>query len=272
MKRDTIILFSFLSLLFFTCKNDAVDEKLSQVQELNTPSIPVNNNQPEKDTKFGQKIDCNSLQDKKVIFEIATFILNKHDNDQIWNLSEIDTTDFFTTEDYFTNSKTKNRLVLIGGSAGMSSGSADNLLILLACSNSLNIIWSGQVGDFTLTDIADLNCDGIKEIVVKASAMWMGECYDSYNIFNFKEDKQNYIYKAHSTSVIECGRDDLSEIYKKGDTLENMFDCSLIKINDKNFKVQQIKTTKIHNGGKTGDEVLKKLKVIVDTTNVKLKQ
>src|SRR6185503_3329442 len=79
-----------------------------------------------------RSFDCNSLADKKTIYTIAKSIIDNHDNDQIWNLSEVDTTDFFTIEGNFINSKTKNRLVLMNGTAGMSSGTADNLLILFS--------------------------------------------------------------------------------------------------------------------------------------------
>lgn len=218
-----------------------------------------------------QQFDCNSLTDKKVIYKIAKSIIDKHDNEQIWNLSEVDTADFFTTEDYLINPKTKSRLVLIGGNAGMSSGTADNLLILFSCSDSINIVWSGQIGDFEPSDIKDLNGDGIKEIVCTSSMMWIGECNDSYNIFNFKDGKQNFIFTSHSTSVLDCGRYNLGELFKQGDTLEHKLDCSLAKLHDKEFNVQQIQTIKIHNGGQTDDEIIKNLRVVTDTTNIKLK-
>jgi len=247
MKRHTYIIIIVLTIGLFACNNFADKSSMKEKQ-----------------------FDCNSLTDKKVIYKIAKSIIDKHDNDQIWNLSEIDTTDFFTTEDYFTNPKSKNRLVLIGGNAGMSAGSADNLLILFSCSDTLNILWSGQIGDFNQSDIIDVNGDGVKEIVYNSSMMWMGECNDSYNIFNFKDGKQNFIYGAHSNSVIDCGYDNLAEIYKPGDTLENMFDCSLLKLNNKKYEVRQIHTIKIHNGGLTDNEILKKIKVILDTTIIKL--
>lgn len=248
MKRYTNILTLILAIGLFAC-----------------------NNLTDKISKKEQQFDCNSFINKKVIFEIAKSIIEKKDNEQIWNISEIDTTDFFITEDYFTNSKTKNRLVHIGCNAGLSSGTADNLLILLSCSDTLNILWSGQVGDFNQTNIIDLNGDGVKEIVCNSSMMWMGECNDNYNIFNFKDGKQNFIFTSHSTSVLDCGRNNLSELFKQGDTLEQKFDCSLLKLSDKEYNVRQIQTTKIHNGGQTDDEIIKNLKVVVDTTNIKLR-
>lgn len=229
------------------------------------------NNQTSKTSERRSNFDCNSLTDKKFIFEIAQSIVDKHDNEQIWNISKIDTTDFFTTEDFFTNSKTKNRIVLVGGSAGGSSGSARNLLILFSCSDTFKVLWAGQVGGFTQNDIADLNEDGLKEITINSGSVWMGECNDIYEIFNFKDGTQKILYTAHSNSVIDCGRDNLSRIYKQGDTLESTFDCSLLKIKDNKFEVKQIHKVKVHNGGHSDEEIFKNLVVTLDTTNIKLK-
>jgi hypothetical protein len=225
----------------------------------------------------GQRIaehlfDCNSLTDKKNIYEIAKSIINDGNNEHIWNLHDIDTTDFFTTEDYFTNPKTKNRLVLIGGNAGLSAGTATNLLILFSCSDT--VIWAGQVGN--LTEIADVNGDGIMEIIINTGSAWMGEINEWYEIFNFKDGKQNFLFTAHSKSVIDNDGDsdvffNLPEYYKKGDTLENSFDCSLIKHNENEYGVKQIRTVKIHNGGQTEKEILKRMRVFTDTTIINLK-
>jgi hypothetical protein len=217
------------------------------------------------------QFDCNSLSDKKVIYSIAKSIIDKHDNEQIWNLYEIDTTDFLSIEDYFTNTRSKNRLVLIGGRAGMSSGTADNLLILFSCSDTFHVVWAGQVGDFKQSDIKDLDGDGIKEIVCNSGMIWMGECDENYNIFNFKNGKQNLVYSAHSTSFIDCGKDNFDELFKLGDTLEHKFDCLLLKTKDNEYSVQQIQTSKIHNGGHTDEEIIKNLKVNIDTTTIGLK-
>jgi len=234
-------------------------------------TFSCNTKDSDKKIKKEQQFDCNSLTDKKLIYKIAKSIINKHDNENIWNLSEIDTTTFFTTEDFFTSPTIKNRLVLIGGNAGLSSGTADNLLMLFSCSDSLKVLWSGQIGDFKQSDIQDVNGDGIKEIVCKSSLIWMGACNDSYDIFNFKDSKQHFIFEAHSRSVVDCGFDNLGDLYKQGDTLEKKLECSLIRCNEKKYNIQQIQTTKIHNGGRTDDEIIKNLKVIMDTVNIKLK-
>jgi hypothetical protein len=229
------------------------------------------NNQIEKAVKQQNKtIDCNTLSDKKIVYTIAKSILDKKDNNQIWNLSEVDTSELLTTEDFFTNDRTKSRLVLIGGSAGLSSGTADNLLIIFECTDTSTVIWSGQVGDISLTDIKDLDNDGIKEIVCNESMTWMGECNDSYKIFNFKGGHHNIIYSTHSNSIIDCGKEEIGDFYKKGDTLETKYNCLLLENMDKTYNIRQIKTIKIHNGGKSDKDILKYLKVVIDTSVISI--
>lgn len=215
-------------------------------------------------------MECDSLTYKKEIFRIAKSIIDKQDNEQIWNLHDIDTTDYFMTEDFFTSPNKKERVVVIGGNAGLSSGSADKLLILLTSSDTFKIVWAGQTGDFNLSDIEDFNQDGIKEIVCKSSSIWMGECKDNFSIFNFKDGRQNFIFTSHSTSVLDCGLDNLGDIFEQGDTLEQKNDCSILKNNEGVFYVKQIKTTKIHNGGVADNEIMKNLKIIADTTYIRI--
>lgn len=151
MKR-LAFLFNFIITFGFLACNDVTKPNLSQIkneQKFDSNTIKANNKMHSGITE-AEKFDCKSLKDKKVILEFANSIIAKKDNKNIWNISEIDTNEFFTCEDYFTNSKKKNRLVLIGGNAGLSAGSEDNLLILFSCIDSLNILWSGQVGEFDL--------------------------------------------------------------------------------------------------------------------------
>jgi hypothetical protein len=256
MGRLTKFTIIFLTLVFFSCKNEE-KQKVDYYEE--------------KKIKKEQQFDCNKLSERKVIYEIANSIIENHNNENIWNLTEIDTTEYFTKEDYFINSRTKNRIVILGGNAGLSSGTANNLLLLLDCTNSLKIVWSGQIGEINPSDIKDINEDGIKEIVCTSSTIWMGECNDNYNIFNFKGGKQNMIFNANSNSVLDCGKDNLADQFKIGDTLENKFDCAIIKLNNKEFNIQKIQTSKIHSGGLTDTEIMKNLKIFTDTTFIKLK-
>lgn len=215
-------------------------------------------------------LTCNMLTDKKLVYDIAKTVIDKNESGNIWNLSEIDTTDYFTTEDYFTNTTTKNRLVVIGGEAGMSAGSADHLLLLFSCTDTSKVIWYEQTGEVTQADITDVNGDGIKEIVSNTDGVWMGECFDNYNIYSYKDGKRNTVFAARSFSLLGCGRDDLAESFKKGDTLEKTLNCSLQKQNDKASFIKQIQTVKIYQGGETEDEITNRLKVVVDSMEVRL--
>jgi hypothetical protein len=214
------------------------------------------------------KFDCNSAINGNTIYAIADSLINRTETDEIWNLSEVDTSHIFTTEDYFTNAATKNRLVLVKGSAGLSAGTANNLLILFACADSLQMVWAGQVGQFTQENIRDLNNDGIKEIVCTSEALWMGECNKSFTIFNFKNGKRNFLYSAHSSTVLGCGYDNLSD-FKQGDTLETEITPTLLR-KDKGYMVQQVTTIKVHNGGDSTEAVIDNVLLLRDTAMIEL--
>ncbi len=218
------------------------------------------------------KRDCSSINDKKVLLEIANGIIAKHDNPEIWNLTDPDTAFFFSTENYFTDPNTKTTLVQLGGSAGSSSGTADHLLMLFSCTDTLKLLWSGQSGPIDQTNIMDLNGDGIMEIMCTSSMIWMGECADLFYIFNFKGGKQNILFRKRSVSFIDCGMELSNTHFDPGDTLENLFNCSLEKLNDREYFIKQIQTTKIHNGGNTEEEIIKNAKTTSDTVNIALKK
>lgn len=253
------IILIFLPVLF-ACQNPQKNKTTSQAPAVAETSA---NSQV-------QLLTCNMLTDKKLVYEIAKTVIDKNESGNIWNLSEIDTTDYFTTEDYFTNTTTKNRLVVIGGEAGLSAGSTDHLLLLFSCTDTSKIIWYEQTGEVTPADITDVNGDGIKEIVSNTGGVWMGECFDNYKIYNYKEGKRNTMFSARSFSLIGCGRDDLAESFKKGDTIENTLNCSLQKQNDKIPFIKQVQTVKIYQGGETEEEITKRLKVVVDSKEIRL--
>lgn len=215
-------------------------------------------------------LTCNMLTDKKRVYDLAKSVIEKNESGNIWNLSEIDTTDYFTTEDYFTNTTTKNRLVVIGGEAGMSAGSADHLLLLFSCTDTAKVIWYEQTGEVTPTDITDVNGDGIKEIISNTGSVWMGECFFNYKIYNLKDGKRNTVFAARSFSLLGCGRDDVAESLKKGDTIENTRTCTLYTHYDKPPFIKQVQTIKIYQGGETEEEITKRLKVVVDSTEIRL--
>lgn len=263
MKNIQYFLFMGFSIGLMTCKSS---KKVESKKETDTVATV------EKEQSKVNAFDCSLLADKEFVYEIAKNVIDNHDNKNIWNLSEVGIENFFTVEDYFTNASTKDRLVLMDGSAGGSAGTANNLLMLLSCTaDTFNVVWAEQVGDFEEKDIKDLNNDGIKEIICRTSMMWMGECSDSYTIFNFKGGGKNILYTTQSFSVIDCGKDDLNESNKKGDTLECTFDCRPVMSGKEKYGIQQIRTTKVHNGGSSHNEILRNLKVTVDTASVILK-
>ncbi len=157
----------------------------------------------------------------------------------------------------------------MSGEAGMSSGTASNLMMIASCGDGIQIIWSGQVGEFSQSDIKDLNNDGIKEIVIRASMMWMGECKNSFSIVNFENGKENTIFSRHSRSVMDCGFDNYAELSKLGDTLVSNYECEVEYVGSSTYELSQIRTIKISNGGQTDEEVVKNLTVITDSTRIK---
>ncbi len=225
-------------------------------------------NIPNVNSTSTEKLICADSADINQIIPLATSVVKAHNNDKIWNLSPpVDTSRFFSIEDYFIDAKIKSRLVWIGFDAGMSTGTANNLLMLLNCADTPVLIWSAQVGLINKDEIKDLNNDGVKGIVCTSSMTWMGECNDSYSIFNFKGGHQNILFIANSQSFIDCGNDNYNERYKKGDTLENKRKCILLPSGkSKYWQVKQVQTLKIHNRGKTDMEVLNQLKTFINTT------
>lgn len=260
MKKTLSRIVYILLPVLFACNNPQKNKNTTQApaEVENKPNSQV------------QLFTCSMLTDKKLVYDLAKTVIEKNESGNIWNLSEIDTTNYFTTEDYFTNTTTKNRLVVIGGEAGMSAGSANHLLLLFSCTDTSKVIWHEQTGEVTAADITDVNGDGIKEIVSNTSGVWMGECFDNYNIYSYKEGKRNTVFSARSFSLLGCGRDDIAETFKQGDTIEKTLNCSLQKPNDKTSIIKQIQTVKIYQGGETEDEITKRLKIVVDSMEIRL--
>src|SRR5436190_14736574 len=78
------------------------------------PAISACNSNKLEPATHAAKNNCPARSDKAAMYSLALSVIDKHDNDNIWNLAEIDTTDFAVSENYFTNTKTRNRLVLEG--------------------------------------------------------------------------------------------------------------------------------------------------------------
>jgi hypothetical protein len=199
---------------------------------------------------------------------IADSILEVGNNDQIWNLYEVDTVDYFSMEGHFTSPKTTSRIVFLGGKAGGSSGSSNNLLLLLSCSSRQKVIWAGQVGPISQENIQDLTNDGVLEISYSTGSTWMGECADQYRIFNFYNQQLKEVYSHQSFSRVSCGRESYASMLV-GDTLAVQYNTSFIKKNSETH-LQQIKTTSIYTGGESEEEVIKKMSVTCDTILLQL--
>ncbi len=222
--------------------------------------------------KYGSVTDlnCDSLNNKKVVYALAKSILEKGDNRKIWSVVDVDTNDMLIVEDYFTNSSTKSKLLLVRGHVGSSTDSANYLLMLVNCSGAPEVVWAEQVLQFYQESIIDLDGDGIKEILISIEERKGGACNSVYSVFNFKNDKKNVLYERQSRSLVDCGYDDLITIYTIGDTLRNTYNISHLREQGRTCRIRQVHTIKIHNGGKTSSEILKNLKTVNDTSYVNL--
>lgn len=227
-------------------------------------------NNPNPTEADKQITENNLFKNKITLANLALNILNEKTNSNIWNLSDLDTNSIITYEDYFTDAENKTQLVLINGAAGLSAGTNQALLILLSCTDTLNVLWSGQTTAFNNDDIMDLNGDGIKEIATTSSSIWMGTCSETFNIINFQNGNRNILFQAESISYIECGLPDLTAQFKIGDTLENMRSCSIIKDEQNNFQVEEIHTVKVFNGGTTNESVVDRVNITIDTLHISL--
>lgn len=221
-------------------------------------------------SKKTKKENCEIKFNKEELIAAGQLILDQGENENIWNLHELDTSEFYAIDDYFISPDEKTKLVLIGGIAGGSSGSADNLLMIVKCyDDEINILWAGQFGDITENGIVDINNDGIKEVVSNSELVWMGECHEFNSVYNFTSEDDVVLFKSHSYSFIDCGTIDLSS-HTKGDTLELGVKFELIN-RENRFFVEEYKTFKIHNGGKDDKAVLKNMIMTMDTVYTLLK-
>jgi len=239
--------------------------------------------------QYRQSSNVNPLTDKGLIYHIADSIvtsienkISKNEYKEYFSLRNIDTTDALIVEDYFTNNKTKTTLVLLDAEGNPPDGTDHYLLLLLSYTDTYNLISVEQSGDFTPSDIRDLNGDGVKEIIICDSSAQEGISSDSYSIVNFRNGKMQVLFSRLSESKIYYDNNglatdyhandyDLAERYHVGDTLEHKFECSLINNKTGTYNIRQIETSKIHNGGANDSEIVMNLIIKSDTTEIKLK-
>jgi hypothetical protein len=218
-----------------------------------------------------QKFNCTALSDKNALVKFGDSIITSQGLESEFRLTDFDTTNLFVKEDYFTNSTTKSKLVVFYGSVAFGHGSLSNFCMLFTCDEFLKLEWSGSVGVISENEIRDLNGDGIKEIEFHSGHTGQGITESIYEISNFKNGKKNDIYYAHSSSELGVSIEQLATYSKKGDTIDESFSISIIKMNDNKFMVKQVDTFNIFNGGNNEDEMLKNLLISTKTTETVLK-
>lgn len=216
-------------------------------------------------------ISCKSKHDdvqtnlRRLIFDKSQQILIKH-NQQIWNLNSIDSTDIKIYKDCFTQANDTSFFISIKGDAGMSAGNANRLNIIAHYNDSLIIDYyeQGAIPD----TILDFNNDGIADLFFKVGNVWMGSCNDSYVIKSFVNGKENDLFYRHDESLLDCGGM-FEESSKLGDTLLTTRNFKFVQLDNQN---QIIMTTeyKIHNGGKTEQEILDSIRLINEIDTIKI--
>lgn len=218
-----------------------------------------------------QKFDCTTLRDKNALVKFGDSIISSQGLESEFRLTDFDTTNVFVTEDYFTNSTSKSKLVVFYESVAFGRSSLSNFCMLFTCNDFLKLEWSGSVGVISENGIRDLNGDGIKEIEFDSGYTGQGITEGIYEISNFKNGKKNEIYSAHSFSALGQTFEQLAAYSKKGDTIEDSFSISILKMKDHKFMVKQVDTFKIFNGGENENEMMRKLLIRTRTTETILK-
>lgn len=196
--------------------------------------------------------------DKSRILERANELLEDHGSYEIWNLSNVDTVGMWVAENHFTGLERETMLVWMPGSAGGSSGQLSNLLMLLDPQKNLEVIWAGQVGVIDSANVCDLNGDGILELQEMASSIWMGECHDSYRIFNLTGGRYKEVYKYHGYSVLSCGLEAPWENRNYGDTVIKSYMTSLYPAGN-GWMIREIQVVGRYNGGNNLEDLMEQL-------------
>ena len=196
---------------------------------------------------------------EQVLLIGESIVRDRTDNDLIWNIEHLDTGEFWSSEDYFIKSGVKNKLVLLGGKAGASAGTEDNLLIIFDDRDPKKILWSGQTGDIAKNQVRDLDGDGIKELVFTKSNTYMGECSAAFEIVSFRDAKRKILFSRRSRSVIDCGSEEVWKLYKIGDTLQSQYVHEIVPAANGGYEVKESGDIKIYAGGRTNKEMKAKL-------------
>ena len=213
----------------------------------------------------GQVYSYNELNNKAKLFSIADSILKIKNHPNIINLHAIYSSNINIIEDYFIHPDKKSMMVFFGCDAGFSSGNSNKLLLIFDCKNGKGkLIWSGQHALFSKKDIKDLNGDSIMEIVNISNVAWMSSEKELFEIINFRNGKRNTLYSTLSNTQRDYFDEDW---YNIGDTISCVYQNKLLQ-NSKHgiIRIQQNKTVKLFNGGKTPKTAFKKSKIKANST------
>lgn len=235
---------------------DSVEKALQQTETIKSDSFPEVN----LDT-----VDCNDLNNPAVVYALAK---DAQEN----GFPMFDKLDYFTVNGHFTSENATEILIFIDAYAGGSCGSCCNLLLILSCESKLNVVWSGNCGTFSKSDVRDLNSDGIDEIVMNCGSTWSGELNEWFHIVNYKSGKENIVFEKQSSNYIygSYGTEDWKK-YQFGDTIHTYYRDSVSDADPNgNFSVIQIREREIYCGGKTEGEIDKRKKTVCDTVIIPL--
>jgi hypothetical protein len=218
------------------------------------------------DGDFFDTLSCADLDNRKIIYD------QLKENDS-YGFINYDTSNVMVVRGHFISKDSISTLVFIPGDSGPPCGTGCNMILLYSCGEKARLVFSGWSGWFSEDDIEDLNNDGILEIITGYEIMNMGECGSYYQIKNYASGKENILHESSSYSVVECGGgDETIGRHKKGDTIGIDVTSELIDPeNDHIFEVKEFRKYRIHNGGKTEDQVVENEIHKYDTIIVPLK-
>jgi hypothetical protein len=216
------------------------------------------------------QLDCSILKDKEFVYNYAKEVIKDRSKEGIFDFFEIvENGNIFAEEDYFLSADQKHWMILVKGKSSTSIVD-DNLLMFFKCADSLELVNAMPTLLPEIDKIVDLNNDGIKELVFLSDLLRQGEYHKRLDIVSFKDNDFNILYSAEGFSHIDTGWDDFDKYPKKGELLEEMPDWKLEKLDNGEHVIKEVIVRKYHNGGKTDEEILKKLIIKRDTTIINI--
>ena len=259
----------FIFFFFISCNssndNHAKLTDDSAVAIKTNDSILTGDSESENDGDYLENLTCDDLDNRKVIYDLASQEIDASSG------ITFDTSDVLVLRNHFISKDTLTTLILVQEQSLAYLLDKPCLLLLYNCRNVVRQVMNETTFGFSAKDIRDLDDDGVVEIISKSDYAGMGECSNTYRIFNFKNGKENVLYESGGYSHIDCLGDNDTR-FKNGDTLGLEIADELIPTqNPKVFEVKEIHKYKICNGGKTAEEIVKKEIVTGDSVFIPLK-